>query len=84
MACGRPVLLTPYGDVKSFSEEYSECFIQTIWSQKDIENKINDVLQGKFDLYKMGKLAREVAENSISWYMKAQELETFYYKLIKG
>jgi len=84
LACGRPVLLTPYGDVKSFSKEYSECFIQTTWSQKDIESRINDILQGKFDLHKMGKFARKVAENNISWSIKAQELETFYYKLIKG
>lgn len=78
LAAGRPVLLNPYGDLCWFSQKHPKGLILTEWNELDIENKINDIYNGKYDLNQMGKYNRRIAENEYSWMSQSSKLEKFY------
>ena len=81
LACGRPVLLNPYGDVTEFVNKNKECFIITTWNKTDIEEKIQEIIEGKYHLENMAEKARYIAEHEISWLNRAKILNNFYLKL---
>lgn len=78
LAAGRPVLLNPYGDLCWFSQKHPKGLILTEWNESDIEKKINDIYNGKYDLNQMGKYNRRIAENEYSWMSQSSKLEKFY------
>jgi glycosyltransferase involved in cell wall biosynthesis len=78
LAAGRPILLNPYGDLCWFSQKHPKGFILTKWSESDIEEKINNICNGRYDLEQMGKYNREIAVNEYSWQSKSSKLEKFY------
>lgn len=81
MACGRPILINPYGDVAEFVTNNKGCFITTSWNESEIEQKIQEILDGKYPLEEMSHKARYIAENKISWLNKGYELSEFYIHL---
>jgi glycosyltransferase involved in cell wall biosynthesis len=82
MACGRPIMLNPYGDVRQFVKKYPEGFVQIKRDIKDIEDKIRILYSKKKKiLYQMGKKNREIAENNISWNKQSEKLLSFYNKI---
>ena len=80
LAYGKPILLHPYGDLEKFVEMYPKGFIVVKYDYKDIMEKIHDLLEGKYDLYKMGRANRQLAEEN-TWEHKAQDLLELYYQL---
>lgn len=82
LACGRPVLITPYGDVTDFVNKYNNAFIVVDRDQKKIEENIEEIIAGKLNLKRMGDYARSIAESKISWQIKANELSTFYNEVL--
>jgi len=78
LACGRPVLLNTYGDIKSFVEMYNPGVITVNYDKADISLKIEDICRGQYDLRALGNINRKLAETHLSWRHKAKLLENFY------
>lgn len=77
LACGRPVMITPYGDLNNFVKENSNCFINVNNDANDIKKTLIDILAGKYNLNELGKNSLQLA-NKISWNERAKELVNFY------
>lgn len=82
LACGRPVLITPYGDLIEFVKQNSEGFITTTYDMSAIYSCLQDILNNKFDFIYMGQRNRCLAE-SISWRKRAEDIVSFYQKTKK-
>jgi glycosyltransferase involved in cell wall biosynthesis len=82
MAAGRPVLLTPYGDLNNFSNLYSKGFIFADWNEKHIEERICQICDGKFNLELMGQFNRKAAEKELSWDHQSAILNDFYMTIL--
>lgn len=68
LSYGRPVIITPYGDLIDFVKKHKEGFIIVDRNdKKDTRNILFNIIDGKYDLTKMGEYNRHVAENEISW-----------------
>lgn len=80
LACGRPILVTPYGDIIRFSKDNDKCFIKTEYNKFEIESALNDIIQGKYNFKEMGLFAQYLA-NKISWFNKSKQLLEFYSKI---
>lgn len=76
MAVGRPVIVTPYGDISDFIKKYSEGFIAINRDDQEIEQLLSNILEGKINLQKMGEINREIAINTISWNARSKILHT--------
>ncbi len=77
LAIGRPVMVTPYGDVSRFIEEYPGGFIPIFLNKESIEGEMDRLLNNFYDLKVMGDLNRAIAENVISWDSRVQNLIHF-------
>ncbi len=82
MACGRPILLNPVGDVIQFVNNHPEGFFLTQPSKNAIMNTILNIIKHKDKIPNLGKLNRKIAENELSWYSRSKLLLSFYKKLI--
>jgi glycosyltransferase involved in cell wall biosynthesis len=67
MAIGRPVLITPYGDVSQFIKENPDGFITIDTEPRNITNCLYSILNNKYNLKQMGLYNRKVAIEKISW-----------------
>lgn len=77
LSFGRPVLISPYGDLCEFVAEYPEGFIVVNRNdEKQIETVLKSVLNSHINLTDMGKCNREIAENVISWDARIRQLIT--------
>ena len=72
---GRPVMISPYGDLVEFVHDYPDGFIVVDRTDDaDISKKIDAILAQKIDLVNMGKYNRSLAENVISWDVRIANL----------
>lgn len=83
LACGRPILCNPVGEIVDFAAKYPFAFIETTRSAADIAAKIRIVLDNRHLLKEKGPLIRDLAEKVVSWDKKSEELAAFY-KYLKG
>ena len=80
LACGRPVIINPYGELIPFIQEWNPGFILVENSKASIFKGITDICGGKYDLRKMGDLNHDIARSN-TWYHRAQELNSFFDEL---
>lgn len=65
---GRPVMISPYGDLIDFVKEHPDGFIVVDRNNdNDIEEKLSAVLNSEFDLQAIGESNRKLADTLISW-----------------
>jgi glycosyltransferase involved in cell wall biosynthesis len=83
LACGRPVLLNPVGEVIGFVEKYPYAFITTTKEEEDVYNKIQFISNNLQRIKENGGNIRKLAEEVISWERKSKELFDFYMYLLK-
>lgn len=74
MAIGRPVLLNLYGDIEIFVNQHPAGFIPVELSLNNIENRIDEIVKGTYNLREMGYCNRKIAENEISWEARVEKL----------
>jgi glycosyltransferase involved in cell wall biosynthesis len=77
MAVGRPVMVTPYGDIRKFVDENKEGFIEITLDEFEIESELDKIIAGYYNLKYMGQVNREIAEKKISWNIRANTLISF-------
>lgn len=82
LACGRPVLLNPVGEVVDFANKYPYAFLETTREPDSIFEKISFLLNNREKTQKGGVQIRELAENVVSWEAKSKELVAFYEYLL--
>jgi len=78
LACGRPVLINPVGEVVGFSEKYSFAFIKTTKDENEINNKVKYIIENIAEIRQRGPVIRNLAENVVSWEKKSELLFNFY------
>lgn len=83
LACGRPVLLNPVGEVIDFVKEYPDSFIVCTADTDDICSKIEYISNNIKLLQDKGKEIRKLAEDVVSWERKSNDLHAFYEYLLK-
>jgi glycosyltransferase involved in cell wall biosynthesis len=83
LACGRPVMLNPVGEVIDFAKKHPFAFIETTRNEVDIYSKIQYVTKNLHDLKEDGVLVRKLAEDVVSWESKSNELKDFYMYLLE-
>jgi glycosyltransferase involved in cell wall biosynthesis len=83
LACGRPVLLNPVGEVIEFAKKYPFAFIECTKDEDDIYSKIKFISANLEQLRKQNPVIRKLAEDTISWEKKSMDLLDFYLYLIK-
>jgi glycosyltransferase involved in cell wall biosynthesis len=82
LACGRPILINPVGEMVDFVKLYPEYFIVTTNNIDDIVDKI-DHIRSNLDVYRnKGTNIRQFALENTSWEKKSKELMDFYNYLI--
>ena len=80
LACGRPVILNPYGELIPFIKEWNPGFITVDYSKDSSVKAITDIAEGKYNLKEMGRKNYKIACSN-SWSQKARELETLFMDL---
>ncbi|MEA5111758.1 hypothetical protein SDC9_40149 [bioreactor metagenome] len=83
LACGRPVLLNPVGEVIDFVKEYPDSFIVCSVDADDICSKIMYISNSITLLRNKGKDIRKLAEDIVSWERKSKDLLDFYTYLLE-
>ena len=83
LACGKPVLLNPYGDICEFVNSKKDIFFSVKRDVDEIERVINKIRTG--DILFDG-LAEKILNfaNEHSWTKKAIEIELFYKQIHKN
>ena len=82
LACGRPVLLNPVGELIDFVEQYPFGFIKCKNEEMDLIRTIKNITGNINDIRDRGKQIRKFAEESVSWEKKSEELFAFYNYLL--
>lgn len=82
LACGRPVMLNPYGELIPFIKEWHPGIIEVDYSKDSITKEIISICNGEYDLVQLGIKNHEIACNN-SWLHRAKELESLFLELIK-
>lgn len=77
LSIGRPVLVTPYGDIEKFVYENPAGFIPLTLDRSSIIETLDNILLGKYDFEQMGRINRKIAEDKISWDTRASTLIDF-------
>lgn len=77
LAFGKPIIINTYGDVKIFVGNFPEGFIEVEYSEDSLFLELNKVLDGNYDLLKMGRFNLNLSKK-LSWKSKASELIEFY------
>lgn len=68
LSYGRPVMISPYGDLIEFVNEHADGFIVVDRNNsKDIEEKLSAIINSEIDLKFKGAYSRTIAEKEISW-----------------
>lgn len=78
LACGRPVLLNPVGEVVDFSNKHPYAFLETTRDSDSIFEKISFLLNNRDETQRVGAKIRDLAVNVVSWEAKSKELVAFY------
>jgi len=85
MACGTPVVGSAVGGIPEIILEGETGFLVPLGDnfKTDLANKLNTLLTNPDLSKKMGKLARERAENVFSWKSIAKQTVSFYEKIMR-
>ncbi|HAF30089.1 MAG TPA: hypothetical protein DCG75_13695 [Bacteroidales bacterium] len=84
LACGRPVLLNPVGEVVDFAKKYPIAFLETTRESESILSKIEYLDENISRIKEEGVTIRKLAENIVSWEAKSEELSSFYFYLLEN
>jgi glycosyltransferase involved in cell wall biosynthesis len=84
LACGRPVLLNPVGEVVDFVKKYPFAFIETTKEEDDIYGKIQYITENLHKIREEGASIRKLAEEIVSWERKSKDLLDFYLYLLRN
>jgi glycosyltransferase involved in cell wall biosynthesis len=84
LACGRPILLHPVGEVVDFVKEHPFAFFECTRDESNIYSKIKYILGNLVKIRELGPAIRELAEKRISWQSKSNDLLDFYLYLLKN
>jgi glycosyltransferase involved in cell wall biosynthesis len=84
LACGRPVLLNPVGELVEFVNKYPFAFIVTKKDEDEIYNNIKYVLDNFHLVRKRSISIRKLAEKVVSWERKSKDLLAFYLYLLEN
>lgn len=84
LACGRPVLINPVGEVIEFVKKHPFAFIETTREEENIYAKLQFIRENIDTLRETGKMIRKLAEEKISWESKSVDLLNFYLYNIKN
>lgn len=82
LACGRPVLLNPIGEVVEFVSKHPEGFFISTLSSETISSQLQFIIDNQSVLLEKGKINRLIAEKEISWDIKSELLNNFYKEII--
>jgi glycosyltransferase involved in cell wall biosynthesis len=82
LACGRPTLLNPVGEVVDFVNKYPFGFILSSKNVDDVYSKMIYISDNLSLLREKGKAIRNLAEEVVSWKRKSTELYDFYTYLL--
>ncbi len=77
LACGRAVLLNPYGDIIPFTKKWHPGVIEVDYSKDSIKKSIASICEGMVDISQSAAHNREIAMSN-SWLQRAKELENFF------
>ncbi len=77
LACGRAVLLNPYGDIIPFMQKWQPGVIEVDYSKDSILKGIASICEGMIDLSESAARNRAIALSN-SWLQKAKELESVF------
>lgn len=80
LACGRPILMNPYGELIPFIQEWNPGIIKVEYSKESIRREIIKICEGNYDLSKYGRDNYEIACAN-SWLQRARELESLFCEL---
>lgn len=78
LACGRPVLLNPVGEVVDFAKQFPSGFIVTSTMVDDIYYSLKSILDNPNQLIDRRPTIRKLAEEEVSWGKKSADLYEFY------
>lgn len=81
LACGRPIMLNPYGELIPFIQEWNPGIIEVEYSKDSIKEKVTSICQGGYDLVQLG-IKNHVIACSNSWLQRAKELESLFFELV--
>jgi len=84
LACGRPVLITPVGEVVDFVKKYPFAFFVCTKDENDIYDKIQYISDNIPQIRDKGTAIRKLAEETVSWGKKSKELFDFYEYLLEN
>lgn len=80
LAFGKPVMLSPYGDLIDFVKDQKGFFVVK-YDKKIISNSLRQIINISYEkLMEMGKNNRKLAE-TISWKNRAKNIEEIYHKV---
>ena len=82
LACGRPVMLNPVGELVEFVRKYQFAFLPTEREPDSIYTNIKYMLNNMEGMRENNKFIRKLAEDIVSWESKSKDLLKFYYYLI--
>jgi glycosyltransferase involved in cell wall biosynthesis len=82
LACGRPILINPVGEVVEFAEKHPEGLFICKLNDESISKHINYIMDHRTDLLEKGRINRNVAEREISWFNKSIILNDFYKEVL--
>jgi len=80
LAAGRPIVASAVGDIAHFIKKY-QVGLLTDGTAEDFANKIAALIENLHLREQCCKVARQVAENVLSWEIHTANLESFYLKL---
>lgn len=78
LACGRPVLLNPVGEVVEFAGKYPFAFIKSSLEPDEIYSNIKYLSENREQLKVRGDEIRKLAMEEVSWEKKSRQLMDFY------
>lgn len=81
IAAGRKTLINPLGDTKLMEEKFSKLFIKVSYDKESVKEALTRIV-GNGEIYKDREAIRKIAEDELSWGMKAKQLNCFYKKII--
>ena len=81
LACGRPVITNPYGELIPFMQEWDPGFIVVDYSKESIMEGIKEICEGRCDLRELGEKNHRIALSN-SWQHRAGELESIFMELM--
>jgi glycosyltransferase involved in cell wall biosynthesis len=83
LALGKPILITPYGDLISFINIYQPGIFEADYSEKSIEQAFANIFEhfNQNKLIEKGKKNREIAEKYLNWDVNANLIIDLYYDI---